>query len=663
MFVADKNPRTFYFPAEMANHQAIALLKKHGSIAEVLKAQGIKKPTKEQTDYFWLKVCEERYKYDFEFFAVCCVTIRDKLTSLDIPFKLNLGQRRLLAQIEKQRKKNTPIRIQVLKSRQWGCSTFVQIYMKWIQFVHKINWNSVVCAHVKDAAINVRAMYENSIKQMPGIDGVSFSIKSFQQTQNIKEVPERGCRITVGTALEPDSVRSQDVKMVHFSEMAHYPATLGNNPELLETSIVSSVPEIPYTMIVRESTANGEGDYFFDQWQKAKKEETVYEPVFVEWYLIDMYEKPFAGEYTLENGRTKKGTVSGFIGTLSEYEKNLWKNHPLCTLENLNWRRREAAKMPSETKMKQEFPSDDIEAFQASGSPVFNAEHIEALRADCYEPMAVGRLIADCDPNLAVIEPKRRKEILQNIRFEEDRQATDFVLNGTAAEKLKWGMNRLQVWAEPDLSKKIKRRYIVVFDPQKGLSDSADYGVIKVIDRYYRMKGGKSEIAAMFYGRLDKDISIWVAAQIAKWYDNALLVVESNIYDSDNNRIDDTEFIFNTIADYYHNLYAEFTPADQIEVGAPKKWGFRMDRNSKPAIISNYKAVIRERGYIERDAGTLDEARTFEEKKNGATGAKDKHKDDRIIATMIGLFVDYLLPLPEEVKPDVKEVEVMRTAW
>ena len=61
--------------------------------------------------------------------------------------------------------------------------------------------------------------------------------------------------------------------------------------------------------------------------------------------------------------------------------------------------------------------------------------------------------------------------------------------------------------------------------------------------------------------------------------------------------------------------------------------------------------------------GTLDEARTFEEKKNGATGAKDKHKDDRIIATMIGLFVDYLLPLPEEVKPGVKEVEVMKTAW
>ena len=59
-----------------------------------------------------------------------------------------------------------------------------------IQLVHRENWNRVVCAHIKDAAINVRAMYENSIKQMPSIGGVKFSLKPFQQTQNIK----RGAR-------------------------------------------------------------------------------------------------------------------------------------------------------------------------------------------------------------------------------------------------------------------------------------------------------------------------------------------------------------------------------------------------------------------------------------------------------------------------------------
>jgi len=218
---------------------------------------------------------------------------------------------------------------------------------------------------------------------------------------------------------------------------------------------------------------------------------------------------------------------------------------------------------------------------------------------------------------------------------------------------LKWGINKLHVWEYPDRERKIRNRYVVTFDPQKGLSDSADYGVIKVIDRYYMSKRGKPEVVAMFYGRIDKDVTIWIAAQIAKWYNDALLVVESNTYDMD--KTDETEFIFNTIAEYYNNLYAEETPAEQIKQGAPVKYGFRTDKNSKPAIISNYKAILREKSYIERDSGTLDEARTFEEKKNGKTGAKDKHYDDRLMATMIGLYVCYQLPLPTEIVPSVYE--------
>src|ERR1035437_3478344 len=62
--VADKNPRTFYLPKEMKSHPAILLLKKHGSIEKALREKLKRKPTQMQIDFFWLKVCEERYKYD-----------------------------------------------------------------------------------------------------------------------------------------------------------------------------------------------------------------------------------------------------------------------------------------------------------------------------------------------------------------------------------------------------------------------------------------------------------------------------------------------------------------------------------------------------------------------------------------------------------------------
>jgi hypothetical protein len=38
--------------------------------------------------------------------------------------------------------------------------------------------------------------------------------------------------------------------------------------------------------------------------------------------------------------------------------------------------------------MKQEYPSDDIEAFQDSGLPAFRSEDVEKLRKDCRKPEA-----------------------------------------------------------------------------------------------------------------------------------------------------------------------------------------------------------------------------------------------------------------------------------
>jgi len=100
-------------------------------------------------------------------------------------------------------------------------------------------------------------MYERAVEKMLPVNGLKYTIRNYKNTQNIKYVPESGCLITVGTAVEPDSVRSDDVKMAHLSEMAYYPNTENNNPELTEATITSSIPEEPYTLIGRETTANG----------------------------------------------------------------------------------------------------------------------------------------------------------------------------------------------------------------------------------------------------------------------------------------------------------------------------------------------------------------------------------------------------------------------
>jgi hypothetical protein len=651
-----------YLPIEMLESAFVRQLRNYTSISAYLKDK-LKESNEMLIKAFKLKIAEKRYDYDYEFFAVMCETITDKLTAEQIPFRLNRGQRRLLARMEQQRRAGLPIRIQVLKSRQWGCSTLIQMYMKWIQIVHKKNWNSVVCAHVKDAAINVRAMYENSIDQMPPVQGIKYSIRNFKQTQNIKYIPESNCRITVGTAEEPDSIKSQDIKMVQFSEEAMYPDTPGKSPEALEAAIIPSIPNIPYTMIVRESTANGMGDYFYEQWLKAKAEETLFEAVFVEWFLMDIYSCPFDGYYNLPNGKRKKGSAMDFLLTMNDYEMNLFNNHSELTLENLNWRRQMRAQMPSETKMKQDFPSDDIEAFQDSGSLILESEHVERQRKHCKKPVMIGTLESDADPRKAILDFSKRKDILKNIRFIPDEEAYDHLINSDRKLSFMKAMNKLHVFEYPDTETKVKDRYVVVFDPQKGISDKADFGFIKVIDRYWMMYGGKPEVVALFYGHIDKDVTIWIAAQIAKWYNDALLVVESNTYETSNGEKldDDSEFIFDTIAEYYGNLYSR-TPADKIAEGAPVKYGFNTNRTTKPMIINNYIAILREDGYIERDDETLNEARVYEKKKNGSYGAKEGKHDDRIMATMIGLYVCYELPIPHIIKP-YKETKKQVTVW
>ena len=645
LFVLDDAPfPRLWLPVPMFEESVCKELQRAGSIRALFAANSWELAD-DDFNQFWIKFCELRIRYDFEYFAAMYITIRDKISGEDIPFKLNRGQRKLLDRLEGMRTSGAPIRIMVLKARQWGGSTLIQLYMFWIQLVHRKNWNSVICAHVKDASKTIRAMFERAIRKMIPINGVRYDIKNYQSTQNIKEVPQRGCTITVGTAVEPDSVRSQDAKMVHFSEQAFYPDTETNRTEDLETSIVGSIPAEPYTMVARETTANGVGDYFHTEWEKSKRGETAYEAVFVPWYLIDIYSRPFDGCYYNHSGKALPGTVADFAATLDDYELNLFTNHPECTLENLNWRRLKQSEMSSEAKMKQEYPSDDIEAFQDAGQPVFRSDDVEAFRKECRPPTAVGCFKADCEPSKARLDPGSAGTVLSGITFMAEPDTLRALQTSEPKVRARKEENKLKIYEYPDTVTPVADRYVVVYDPQKGLSDKADWGVIVVFDRYWMLSGGKPEVVAEWIGHEDKDITIWIAVQIARYYNNGLLVVESNTFETDYSKYDESEFIFDTIAGVYDNLYSR-TPADQIKAGAPVVYGFHTNRSTKVMIVNNFVAVLRERGYVERVQEALNEARVYEKKPNGSFGAKAGHHDDRLITRMIGCHICYEMDLP-----------------
>lgn len=623
-----------YIPERMYDNEPICKeLQDAGSVKAYLRSKKIPY-TKSIYSEFAIRFFELRIQYDFEYFAVECLTIEDGRNGLgDIPFRLNRGQRRLLKELERQRLSGIPIRIILLKSRQWGGSTLIQLYMLWIQLVLKEKWHSIICAHLDQAAKHIRGMFQRALKMYPELSSEKYELSPYQNTQNIKEVKARGCRITVGSAESPDSVRSQTAFMIHYSEVGLFPATEGKKPEDLIGATSSVVKRIPFSLIVYESTAKGIGNFFHTQWLNATDpdKKSAFVAVFVEWFLIDMYSEPIT--IPLEE----------FIISMSEYELMLFDKG--ATLEAINWYRGKSGEAASESSMKEEFPSDDIEAFQNSGQPVFNVMHIERLRKGCIPPIAVGEVYGRASASSAKLKPELRKKVLQGVSFSENEKGC------------------LKIWEMPDNSQHITNRYVIFVDTG-GRSNKADYSVATVFDRYWMMYGEKPIVVAQWRGHIDHDILVWKCAQLATFYCNALLVFESNTHDTekDNNTDGDhTEFIFDTISKYYDNLYSR-TPADKIVEGLPPKWGFHMNKSTKAMIIDTYTSILREKGYVERDNDALNEARWYEKKANGSFGNIDGKHDDILITRMGGLHVCYELPIPKIIdanKQNIKKREII----
>ncbi len=108
-----------------------------------------------------------RCRHDFFYWAWRYVRIKPKDGGDDIPFVLNRPQRRLVEVFERQRLAGRPIRVIVLKARQWGGSTVTQIYMAWLQLVHLKGLNSLIVGHVKTASAEVSSMFDKVIERYP----------------------------------------------------------------------------------------------------------------------------------------------------------------------------------------------------------------------------------------------------------------------------------------------------------------------------------------------------------------------------------------------------------------------------------------------------------------------------------------------------------------
>lgn len=596
-----------YLPKDFAKTGFLESLKDLGIDGYIKFILGVG-PTNELRDELWANFCKERIKYDFEYWAVSLATISIKGKGRDDKFTLNRAQRYYLKKLEELRLAGVPIDIILLKARQWGGSTLTQLYMLWIQLVHRKNWNSVICGAVEAQAKTVRGMLTKALDhyELWATDGLALTTHPFEGSQKTRIIDYSKSIYSVGSAERPESLRSQDISMAHLTEVGIWGETSKKKPEDLVQSIFGSILSGPYTLKVLESTAKGVGNYFHRTWIEAVEGKNNFTPVFIPWFMIDIYSKPI-----------NQKDYPSFIASLTEYE--CWLFELGATLEAINWYRDKSKEITDRWRMCSEFPSTAEEAFQSTGRRVFPINYVSNIKSTCIDPICYGEFVGNSD---------KGKEAFEGLHFEK------IIPTKKNPEDVLW------IWGMPDKTIECRDRYVVSIDVG-GVSSTSDPSEIKVADRISMLEGGVPEIVAEWHGHIDHDLLIWKGAQIAKAYNDALLVIESNTLETDGTEGDNFEYILDEIRSYYDNLYYRTSP-EQIKQGMPTRYGFHTNVHTKPTVINFLKAAMRDNLYLERSLPTILEYNLFEIKSNGKEmGAVEGNHDDRVMATAILIYICY----------------------
>ena len=580
-------------------------------------------------------------------FAVC-FHIKDKRSGKMVPFNLNYAQIRMLEMLEDMRRHFVPIRLILLKARQWGGSTLVQLYIDWIQMFIRTGWNSIILAQTKDTSRRIKGMFHKVVENMPDfIFGPSLKFSPYESSQSdfiltdSHGKPVRDNVTTVSSYENFESTRGADFAMAHFSEVAFWRTTPGKSAEQLITNIAGGMGPYPDTLEVLESTANGQSGFFYDEYQLAKKGKSIRKSLFVPFMWIEHDMLEFADEaeriefatWLVRNRFSTEETETTDSGV---YNWSLWNKG--ATLEHLKWYILKRASFHDHASMAQEAPSDDEECFKFSGIHVFSPYRIAELR------------------EMYVKEPIWKGEITRsNNRIHLSQSDT----------------GQLWIWQHAEKSD-LANDYLVVVDPG-GRSKDADPSCITVISRKALVfSGGKPEVVARWHGHIRYDQLAWKAVHIAMLYNNAKLVFESNTMDK--KKAEAGEFveqgdhirgILNVISDTYKNLYVRpATDPEDLKKGIMTKIGFHTNVKTKQDMVDNFIVVFEDDMWIDPDERLYHEASIYEQFPDGHYGNHEGrgNHDDILMTDMIGALVSASMPKPMKRHPDVYETRSGGTA-
>lgn len=240
---------------------------------------------------------------------------------------------------------------------------------------HSAGIQAFILTHSLEATNNLFKMAKRYYENTPAI------VRPEVSTSNAKELVfgslDSGYKL--GTAENKNVGRSSTIQLAHLSECAFW----SNAPDHA-TGIMQAIPNAYNTEVIMESTANGVGNYFHQQWQAAEAGLSDFIAIFIPWYWQD--------EYTRQVDNDFKMTAK---------EEELKEAYAL-TDEQLSWRRAKIVElsvsgMNGESAFKQEYPANAVESFRMTGEDSFISSDI-VMKARTHTAEKYGPLLLGVDP-------------------------------------------------------------------------------------------------------------------------------------------------------------------------------------------------------------------------------------------------------------------------
>lgn len=441
----------------------------------------------------------------------------------------------------------------ILKARQFGFSTLI-LGLYFLDTVNNPNTQTIVLA--QDAGSTEKLF--QIVRRFQTLLPKHKQIPTRYDTKTVLYWPTIDSYFFVGTAGSRKVGRGGTINNVHGSEVAFW-----ENMRELIAGLMEAVPEDGNIFL--ETTANGVGNPFYQEYWDAVEGNSVFTARFFPWFKHSEY-----ASSTLTQG----GPL-----IITPEEANLQETFNL-TDEQLIWRRNKLLTLKSQ--FVQEYPSTPEEAFIATGNSFFNQETLKSMESNLEEP-------------------------LEDVTF----------LRGFY-ELQRW-KDKIAIFQRPLQG----RSYILGVDPSEGVNTNGDhdYSPIQVLD--YQTY----EQVAVLHGRIEPPDLGRIANELGRWYNLALINVERNNHGHSvlNTLINECGYPLqqgNEVSGVYQ--YVEF---DAKRTVRSKRPGWPQNQKTLAQALDALNQLVEDGTLIVKHKGTLREMRVFVKapgyKIQAETGAHD----------------------------------------